>query len=79
MKWEYKTIKLQFKMQSTKKGILNLGVEFLVENFDEELNELGQQDWELISTIPLTVPSGLGGSQTGYFYCIFKRQKTTAV
>lgn len=73
--WEYKTIRLQFRMQP-KKGLLNLGVELLVENFDEELNELGKQDWELISTIPLTIPSVLGGSQTGYFYCIFKRRKT---
>ena len=71
--WEYKTIRLQFKMKS-KKGLLNIGMEFLVENFDEELNELGEEGWELISTIPLTVPSALGGSQTGYFYCIFKRQ-----
>ena len=73
--WEYKTIKLQFKMQA-KKGLLNLGMEFLVENFDEKLNELGKQNWELISTLPLTIPSVTGGSQTGYFYCIFKRQKT---
>ena len=71
--WEYKTIRLQFKMKS-KKGLLSLGMEFLVENFDEELNELGEEGWELVSTIPLTFPSTLGGSQTGYFYCIFKRQ-----
>ncbi|KKS91566.1 MAG: hypothetical protein UV65_C0003G0019 [Parcubacteria group bacterium GW2011_GWF2_43_11] len=70
---EYKTIRLEFKMKS-KKGLFKLGMEFLVENFDEELNELGEEGWELVSTIPLTVPSTLGGSQTGYFYCIFKRQ-----
>jgi len=72
--WEYKTIKLQFIMKN-KKGLFNLGMDWLVENFDEELNKLGEQGWELISTIPLAVPSAIGGSQTGYFYCIFKRKK----
>ncbi len=71
--YEYKTIRLQFKMQP-KKGLLKIGMDFLVENFDEELDELGEDGWELVSTIPLTVPSTLGGSQTGYFYCIFKRK-----
>ncbi len=74
--WEYKTVRLQFIMRN-KKGLLNIGMEYLVENFDKELNELGKQGWELISTIPLTVPSAIGGSQTGYFYCIFKKQKTS--
>ena len=72
--WEYKTIRLEFKMQS-RKGLLKFGIESLVENFDEKLNELGKQDWELISTIPVANPATWGG-QSGYFYCIFKRKKT---
>ena len=70
--YEYKTIRLEFKMQA-KKGFFKIGIESLVENFDEKINELGKQGWELINTIPVANPGAWGG-QSGYFYCIFKRQ-----
>lgn len=61
-KWEYKTI----KVVQEPKGI------FGRKNFDpdKELNALGEEGWELVSTHTVSVGSSKGGIQA-----IFKRPK----
>lgn len=62
-KWEYKTVKVKTKGLSG--GILEIA------DFDEQLNRLGQDGWELVSTFATT--SGYGASREAV--AIFKRPK----
>lgn len=43
MKWEYKTVKLPTK------GLLGLALD--QEKAEQQLNELGRMDWELVAAI----------------------------
>jgi hypothetical protein len=54
MKWEYKTIKVDSKKTFG-------GVKFDENTFDNILNELGQQGWELVSAV--SVNQGWGESK----------------
>ncbi len=49
-KWEYKSIKVQTKGFAG--GIVD------IEEFDEQLNRLGQEGWELVSSFVTTQGSG---------------------
>ncbi len=49
-KWEYKTIKLK----GFQGGILE------IEDFDDALNKLGQQGWELVSCFSTNAAQGYG-------------------
>ena len=62
-KWEYKTIKV--KTKGFAGGILEL------EEFEEKLNRLGQEGWELVSSF--TTSQGSGSSRE--VIAIFKREK----
>lgn len=62
-KWEYKTMKVQTKGFTG--GILE------IESFDEQLNRLGQEGWELVSTFVTTAGSGASREAVA----IFKRPK----
>jgi len=63
--WEYYFLDGQF----TKK------VKLLSTKYEDDLaaaTELGLQGWELVTVLPKTKP---GGTQTEYYYYIFKRLK----
>lgn len=62
--WEYKSIKVETK--GFMGGILEL------EDFNHELNNLGEQGWELVSC--LTTSSGQG--TTREVVAVFKRRKS---
>ena len=51
MKWEYKVIKIDTK------GFF-LGGEFDQNSFEQILNELGEQGWELVSAFDTNVEGG---------------------
>ncbi|MDF2942720.1 MAG: hypothetical protein K0S01_1578 [Herbinix sp.] len=62
-KWEYTTIKVQLKgMQG---GILE------VEDFDHQLNQHGEQGWELVSCFSTSGGAGYGREAIA----VFKRRK----
>lgn len=58
-KWEYKTIKIQLK--GFQGGILE------VEDFDHELNKLGEQGWELVSCFSTNAAQGYGREAIAVF------------
>lgn len=58
-KWEYKTIKIQLK--GFQGGILE------VEDFDYELNKLGSQGWELVSSFSTNAAQGYGREAIAVF------------
>ena len=62
-RWEYKTIK--FGLKGFVGGILE------IEDFDYELNKLGEQGWELVSCF--TSNAGQGYSRD--VIAVFKRKK----
>lgn len=62
-KWEYKSIKVEPKGMMG--GILE------IENFDYELNKLGEQGWELVSCF--STNAGQGYSREAI--AVFKRSK----
>lgn len=61
-RFEYKTLKIE------PKGFW--GTKFEPEHIDQQLNELGQQGWELVSV----QDSEMSGMTTSYHYT-FKREK----
>jgi hypothetical protein len=61
--WEYKTI--QFEATGIMGGILD------VRSFQDELNNLGTQGWELVSCFDTNMNQG----QTRYVLAVFKRRK----
>lgn len=60
-KWEYKIFKMQFKTLKSH------------ENYEPELNRLGEEGWELVSTTGTTIKGALIVIRE--IYCIFKRKK----
>ncbi len=60
-KWEYRTIKVEPK--GIMGGILD------VEDFDYQLNKLGEQGWELVTS----VPANYVGMMSFKVYYTFKR------
>ncbi|SHH20128.1 DUF4177 domain-containing protein [Clostridium grantii] len=62
-KWEYTTIKIQLK--GFQGGILE------VKDFDDELNKMGEQGWELVSCFSTNGGSGYGREAIA----VFKRRK----
>lgn len=62
-KWEYQTIKIETK------GIMGGILE--IENFDYQLNRLGEQGWELVSCF--TTSTGQGSSREAV--AVFKRRR----
>ena len=66
MKWEYRTLKLHAQQ--------GWGGEFDEQAFDRMLNELGEQGWELVSTLD----TNLGGGGTRYLVAVFKRPRETS-
>lgn len=62
-KWEYKTIKVELK------GFL--GGILKTEDFDYELNRLGEQGWELISCFSTNAAEGYSRDAIA----VFKRRK----
>lgn len=58
-KWEYKSIK--FETKGFMGGILEIN------DFDNKLNELGQQGWELVSTITTNQGQGYTREVIGTF------------
>lgn len=68
MKWEYKLI------TSEVGGFINRKIDSKTEGL---LNELGDQNWELVSVAPLAGNTGTSwGANTVGFIFIFKRQKS---
>lgn len=62
-KWEYKTIKVELK------GFL--GGILKTEDFDYELNRLGEQGWELVSCFSTNAAEGYSRDAIA----VFKRKK----
>lgn len=62
-KWEYKTIKVELK------GFL--GGILKTEDFDYELNKLGEQGWELVSCFSTNAAEGYSRDTIA----VFKRKK----
>ncbi len=62
-KWEYKTIKVELK------GFL--GGILKTEDFDYELNKLGEQGWELVSSFSTNAAEGYSRDAIA----VFKRKK----
>lgn len=62
-RWEHKTIKIKLKGFSG--GILE------TEDFDYELNKLGEQGWELVSCFSTNGANGYGREAIA----VFKRRK----
>jgi len=67
-KFEYKTITVDIKHTIT-------GYGKIPEGFDDELNKMGEEEWELVNIIPLTPCGGLGGGAVGRVGLVFKRRK----
>ena len=63
MKWEYKTVKLGAK--GWLGGVLD------TDEFDEYLNELGQEEWELVGAFD----TSQSGGQTRDVLAVFKRRR----
>jgi len=63
-RWEYKTIK--FELKGLLGGILK------TEEFDYQLNRLGEQGWELVSCFT----SNAGNGYSRYAIAVFKRKKS---
>ena len=61
--WEYKTIKMELK--GLMGGILK------VEDFNYELNQCGEQGWELVSCFSTSAGEGYGREAIA----VFKRKK----
>ena len=66
MKWEYKILSFEVK------GFINRKVDSKIE---EEINEAGDDGWELAGVMPVGGGTGGWGAETGSFSLIFKRQK----
>lgn len=62
-RWEYKTIK--FGLKGFSGGILE------IEDFDYELNKLGEQGWELVSCFTANAAQGYSRDAIS----VFKRRK----
>lgn len=62
-KWEYTTIKVEFK------GFI--GGKLDIEQFNYEMNKLGEQGWELVSSF--TTNAGQGYSREAI--AVFKRRR----
>ena len=62
-KYEYKVILLQTGFRQKKGG----------ERWEEELNRLGKEGWELVEVIPMHVQLGFAGS-TPQIRCFLKRK-----
>ncbi|MDP2909263.1 MAG: DUF4177 domain-containing protein [Nanoarchaeota archaeon] len=63
MKWQYKVIKLRTGTVMQNKAL---------DKWNEELNELGKDGWELVDVIPMHAQLGLAGS-TPEIRCFLKR------
>ena len=64
-KYEYKILVLQTGVIRQKKA---------VEDWEKELNECGEDNWELIAVIPMHAQLGLAGS-TPQVRCFLKKKK----
>lgn len=68
-KWEYKVVTQEAK---AKKFLKRNGSETATET----LNELGQEGWELVDTVPLSATQGLDlAGTTSAFVFVLKRKK----
>jgi len=69
-KWEYKTVLLQ--KQTGALGATSWKAEY----FTEQLNEYGQQGWELVSQLSTNAKSATAGfsGYTSNIYATFKRK-----
>lgn len=65
MAWEYKTlsIRIRRKKLTVEKGA-GYAEAVLDDGAEQELRELGEQGWELVSAIPIE-PAGILGSTSG--------------
>jgi len=63
-KWEYKTLKI--------KASTFVGPKLDERQLDSELNNLGEQGWELVSTMDTNKHNGI----TDHIVCVFKRTKS---
>ena len=67
MAWEYKTFKLPVE------GFFASKVN--IQTFDEKINSIAADGWELVTFSSLVQYSMFSGSQTGYIIATFKRPK----
>jgi|GEM_PF-3046128 len=68
MTWEYKTFKLPVEGFFVSK--IN------IQNFDEKINAITADGWELVTFSSLVRYSLFSGSNTGYIIATFKRPKS---
>lgn len=61
--WEYKTV--EFESKGFMGGILD------IESFQKKLNDLGREEWELVSCFDTSMNQG----QTRYVIAVFKRRR----
>ncbi|MEY4568246.1 MAG: hypothetical protein RLY14_3216 [Planctomycetota bacterium] len=78
-KWEYKIVHLRINQRRVKSaGFIAPDIVYdLKDGSESELARLGDEGWELVSTLPIDAPSifGLSGG-TRYSIAFFKRPKS---
>lgn len=68
MKWEYTTISIEAK------GLMFYNKKFNEERSTDEINELGEKGWELVSVVPIERTGGIYNKTATYaFAFVFKR------